>query len=221
MRLLIVEDDARLLAQLAGDISRRGFAVDEATNLAEALHMARVNDYDALILDRELPDGDGLRIVRALRESGNAVPAMMLTVRDSWQEKVQSLTSGADDYLTKPFQIEELLARVQALIRRRYGAVSNSIRSGSLALNEARQSVTAGNAEVELSGAEFRLLRYFMLNAGRLLSRDALYEHIYDGAAEHDSNVIEVYIGHLRKKLGRDVIQTRRGQGYMLVDEGL
>jgi two-component system, OmpR family, response regulator len=219
MRLLLVEDDAGLRAQLARQLAQAGYAVDQAATLGDASHMAHQEAYDLVVLDRGLPDGDGIGLVAALREADNLVPVLMLTVRDAWQEKVEALSAGADDYVTKPFHVQELLARVQALIRRRHGQGSTAIQRGVLKLDVERQCVMVGDDTVVLSGIEFRLLHYFMLHAGHVLSRTRLYEHIYDHAADNDSNVIEVYVSHLRSKLGKDVITTRRGQGYVFSDK--
>jgi two-component system, OmpR family, response regulator len=219
MRLLLVEDDAELRAQLAKYLTQAGYAVDHAANLLDATHLAFHESYDLVVLDRGLPDGDGIGLVAALRDGDDLVPVLMLTVRDAWQEKVEALSAGADDYVTKPFHVQELLARVQALIRRRYGQGSTAIQRGSITLDVERQSVMVGDKVVALSGIEFRLLHYFMMHAGHVLSRTRLYEHIYDHAADNDSNVIEVYVSHLRSKLGKDVIKTRRGQGYVFSEQ--
>ncbi len=215
MRLLLVEDDVPLGTQLTKDLVHSGFAVDHAANLLAAAHMVALQSYDVIVLDRGLPDGDGVHWVGRLRAAHNAVPVLMLTVRDAWQEKVEALSTGADDYVTKPFHVQELVARLQALIRRRHGQPTAAIHRGTLVLDEGKQTVSFGHEAVALSGVEFRLLRYFMLHAGQVLSRHRLYEHIYDFGVENDSNVIEVHVSHLRAKLGRHLIQTRRGQGYV------
>lgn len=219
MRLLLVEDDTGLRAQLIKHLAQAGYAVDHAASLRDATHMALHETYDLVVLDRGLPDGDGISLVAALREADNLVPVLMLTVRDAWQEKVEALSAGADDYVTKPFHVQELLARVQALIRRRHGQGSTAIRRGVIRLDVERQSVMVGEDTVALSGVEFRLLHYFMMHAGHVLSRTRLYEHIYNQAADNDSNVIEVYVSHLRSKLGKDIIKTRRGQGYVFSEQ--
>lgn len=219
MRLLLVEDDEGLRLQLSKDLARGGFAVDQAMNVRDADHMIQQENYDVVILDRGLPDGDGISLLSTLRLAGNRVPVLMLTVRDAWQEKVEALSSGADDYLTKPFHLQELLARLHALIRRRHGqAAPAAIQCGAIQLDEVRRSVMVAGVDIPLSGVEFRLLRYFMMHPGHVLSRSRLYDHIYDDGADNDSNVIEVYVSHLRSKLGRDVIKTRRGQGYVFAD---
>jgi two-component system, OmpR family, response regulator len=219
MRLLLVEDDEGLRRQLSKDLARGGFAVDQAMNVRDADHMILQENYDVVILDRGLPDGDGISLVSTLRLAGNRVPVLMLTVRDAWQEKVEALSSGADDYLTKPFHLQELLARLHALIRRRHGqAAPAAIQWDAIQLDEVRQSVMVAGVDIPLSGVEFRLLRFFMMHPGHVLSRARLYDHIYGDRADNDSNVIEVYVSHLRGKLGRDLIKTRRGQGYVFAD---
>ena len=169
-----------------------------------------------MILDLGLPGLDGLEVLRRWRDQGLSMPVLILTARDSWAERVDGLRAGADDYLTKPFHPEELLLRVQAVLRRSHGGANqNRLRACGVELDEERQSAWLDQEEVELTGAEFRMLRYFMLNPGRLLSKIALSEHLYDGESERDSNVVEVHINRLRRKLGGQVIQTRRGQGYL------
>jgi DNA-binding response OmpR family regulator len=167
------------------------------------------------VLDLGLPRRNGLEVLRSWRARGNAVPVLILTARDAWHEKVEGFNAGADDYLAKPFHVEELHARLAALIRRSHAQPAGFVESAGPRLDEARQSVIAGERTIELSGVEFRLLRYFMLHPGEILSKTHLTEHVYDDAAEHDSNVIEVYVNHLRKKIGRERISTRRGQGYV------
>ena len=177
---------------------------------------SRTNQGVAVILDLGLPGRPGLEVLAAWRAAGNAVPVVILTARDSWQEKVEGLKAGADDYLAKPFAFAELLARLQAVVRRAKGQASAQIEAGGLTLDEGQQQVRVGaGAPLELTGTEFRLLRVFMLHPGRPLSRTWLYEHVYGYAEERDSNVIEVYVRRLRDKLGAGTIETRRGQGYL------
>ncbi|QJX03120.1 response regulator transcription factor [Alcanivorax sp. IO_7] len=221
MRLLLVEDSVDLADQLMPMLRDNGYAVDWLADGRDALVRAHDEPFDLAILDLGLPGLDGLEVLRRWREEGLAMPVLILTARDSWAERVDGLRAGADDYLTKPFHPDELLLRVQAVLRRSHGSSGGGrLEAGGLALDEARQSVWDGDREMELTGAEFRMLRYFMLNPDRLLSKAALTEHLYDGESERDSNVVEVHVNRLRRKLGRDSIQTRRGQGYLFVGHG-
>lgn len=215
MRLLLVEDTVALADQLLPLLRDHGYAVDWLADGRDALVRAHDDDFDLVILDLGLPGLDGLEVLRRWREQGLSMPVLILTARDSWAERVDGLRAGADDYLTKPFHPEELLLRVQAVLRRSHGSANQSrLRACGVELDEERQSAWLDQREIELTGAEFRMLRYFMLNPGRLLSKIALSEHLYDGESERDSNVVEVHINRLRRKLGGQVIQTRRGQGY-------
>lgn len=216
MRLLLVEDDDRLRDHLRGVLRAAGFAVDTAVDGVRAEAMGRDIPYDLVVLDLGLPERGGLEVLRHWRRAGNAVPVLVLTARDAWYERVEGFRAGADDYLGKPFHVEELVARLRALAHRARGAGPGVVAGGGLCLDEDRQAVClADGTEVELTGMEFRLLRAFMLNRGRVLSRTRLAEHLYDLDADRDSNVIEVYVNRLRQKLGKDVIETRRGQGYV------
>ena len=215
MRLLLVEDTVALADQLLPLLRDHGYAVDWLADGRDALVRAHDDDFDLVILDLGLPGLDGLEVLRRWREQGLSMPVLILTARDSWAERVDGLRAGADDYLTKPFHPEELLLRVQAVLRRSHGSANQSrLRACGVELDEERQSAWLDQQEIKLTGAEFRMLRYFMLNPGRLLSKIALSEHLYDGESERDSNVVEVHINRLRRKLGGQVIQTRRGQGY-------
>lgn len=221
MRLLLVEDSVELADQLMPLLRDSGYAVDWLADGRDALVRAHDEPFDLAILDLGLPGLDGLEVLRRWRDEGLVMPVLILTARDSWAERVDGLRAGADDYLTKPFHPDELLLRVQAVLRRSHGSSGGGrLQAGGLALDEERQSVWDGDREMELTGAEFRMLRYFMLNPGRLLSKSALTEHLYDGESERDSNVVEVHVNRLRRKLGRDAIQTRRGQGYLFVGHG-
>ena len=221
MRLLLVEDTVALADQLLPLLRDHGYAVDWLADGRDALVRANDDDFDLVILDLGLPGLDGLEVLRRWREQGLSMPVLILTARDSWAERVDGLRAGADDYLTKPFHPEELLLRVQAVLRRSHGSANQSrLRACGVELDEERQSAWLDQQEVELTGAEFRMLRYFMLNPGRLLSKIALSEHLYDGESERDSNVVEVHINRLRRKLGGQVIQTRRGQGYLFTGRG-
>jgi two-component system OmpR family response regulator len=215
LKILLVEDDAALAARLRADLSQRGYAVDVADNGVDAEHLGTEWPYDAVLLDLGLPQRSGLEVLRNWRALGNAVPVLILTARDAWHEKVDGFNAGADDYVAKPFHIEELCARLSALIRRAHAQPSGLVSAGGITLDEARQSAVCGRELVALSGMEFRLLRYFMRHPGEVLSRTQLSEHVYDNDSDRDSNVIEVHINHLRKKLGRSCIVTRRGQGYV------
>ena len=218
MRLLLVEDDKQLADGLRQDLSRQGYAVDFSDNGIDAEHLGRVEPYDAVILDLGLPGRPGLEVLRNWRGTGLSTPVLILTARDAWHEKVDGFKAGADDYLAKPFHFEELLARLQALIRRSAGRADAVLHADGLQLDEERQQVLlADGRELPLTGTEFRLLRYFMLNPGKILSKTRLTEHVYEQDFDRDSNLIEVYVRRLRDKLGKGHIETRRGQGYVFV----
>lgn len=216
MRLLLVEDDRPLADELQSMLQASGYAVDRAEEGEDALYLGQSEDYDLAILDLGLPGLGGIRVLEEWRRSGRAMPVLILTARDTWREKVVGLKAGADDYLAKPFHAEELLARLGALLRRTHGRAAPEISAAGLTLDEDLQCVRrADGTRVELTGTEFRLLRYFMLNAGKPLSKTRLTEHVYDQDFDLDSNIIEVYVRRLREKLGREIIETRRGQGYV------
>jgi len=215
MRLLVVEDEATLRQRLKQALGAAGYAVDTADNGIDAEHLGSVEPYDAVVLDLGLPKRGGLDVLAHWRAAGNKVPVVILTARDAWQEKVEGFKTGADDYLAKPFHMEELLARVGAVVRRRHDQAGGPLSVHGITLDESRQRAQRGECTVELTGTEFRLLRYFMLRPGEILSKTELFEHVYEGEAERDSNVIEVYVRRLRERLGEDVIETRRGQGYV------
>ncbi|MBU0500200.1 MAG: response regulator transcription factor [Gammaproteobacteria bacterium] len=221
MRLLLVEDDARLAEGLQRDLAKAGFAVDWAAEGQSAEFMGREMPYDAVVLDLGLPGLTGLDVLRRWRGRGNGVPVLILTARDGWRERVDGLKAGADDYLGKPFHVEELLARLQALIRRSQGRAEAVLRAGGLTLDEDHQRVGLADGTLfELTATEFRLLRIFMSHPGELLSKTRLTEHLYDQDFDRDSNLIEVYVRRLRDKIGDERIQTRRGQGYLFQDPG-
>jgi DNA-binding response OmpR family regulator len=216
MRLLLVEDDINLSAPLKQQLAKAGFAVDVADNGVDGEFMGGENPYDAVVLDLGLPRRPGLDVLKNWREAGVKVPVIILTARDAWHERVDGFKAGADDYLGKPFHTEELLARINALIRRAHQQAGGVLENSGLVLDEQRQTVTtASGATITLTGTEFRLLRLFMLHAGKILTKSRITEHVYDFDSDKDSNVIEVYVKRLRQKLGKDYIQTRRGQGYM------
>ena len=219
MRLLLVEDDPELAAYVRSDLVKAGFAVDLATDGVDAEHLGNTEPYDAVVLDLGLPQKPGMSVLQAWRKAGNRVPVIVLTARDQWYERVDGFRAGADDYLGKPFHIEELIARIRALIYRRHGRSANRIETRSLTLDEDVQQVALPDSEpVQLTGTEFRLLRYMMLNSGRILSKTHLSEHVYDQESDRDSNLIEVYVRRLREKIGRQMIVTKRGQGYVFND---
>lgn len=221
MRLLLVEDDALLSGRLRGELQRAGFAVDVADNGVDAGFLGESEPYDMVVLDIGLPGRSGLDVLRDWRAAGNPMPVLILTARDAWHEKVDGFKAGADDYLGKPFHAAELIARLLALLRRSNARPRGPLRAAGLELNEDTQTVvTRGGETFDLTGTEFRLLRYLMLHPGRLLSKTRLAEHVYDFDTERDSNVLEVYINRLRRKLGRELIATRRGQGYVFGIEG-
>jgi DNA-binding response OmpR family regulator len=216
MRLLLAEDDRFLAERLRKTLEEAGYAVDWAEDGQDTLHLGDNEKYDLVVLDIGLPKLSGLQVLESWRRRGRAMPVLILTARDTWREKVRGLKAGADDYLTKPFHPEELLARLGALLRRSHGRAEPQISAGAFALDEDHQRVTlADGSLVNLTGTEFRLLRCFMLNPGKLLSKTRLIEHVYGQNFDLDSNVIEVYIRRLRDRLGKDVIETRRGQGYV------
>ncbi|HBX54037.1 response regulator transcription factor [Pseudomonas sp. UBA2684] len=215
MRLLLVEDHVPLADELLAGLTRQGYAVDWLADGRDAVYQGASEPYDLIILDLGLPGKPGLEVLQEWRTGGIATPVLILTARGSWAERIEGLKVGADDYLTKPFHPEELQLRIQALLRRARGLANQpQLHAAGLQLDESRQCVSRNGDEVDLTAAEFRLLRYFMLHAGQILSKSHLAEHLYDGETERDSNVIEVHVNHLRRKLGREVIETRRGQGY-------
>lgn len=216
MRLLVVEDDAALGERLRTRLVAEGYAVDLARDGIDGAHLGATEPYDAVVLDLGLPGKSGLAVLREWRAAANRVPVLILTARDGWAERVEGLQAGADDYLGKPFHVEELLARIQALLRRAAPVPDTELRAGDWRLDEARQCLVdrAGN-EQALTATEFRLLRYFMRHPDEVLSKTRLSEHVYDYDAERDSNVIEVYVRRLRGLLGNERIETRRGQGYV------
>ncbi len=214
--MLLVEDDKVLRAELREELTAAGFAVDESGNGLDAEVLGDTEPYDGVVLDLGLPERDGLTVLRNWRARGNAVPVIVRTARDAWHEKVAGFRAGADDYLAKPFHAAELLARINAVLRRAQGQSPLQISNGGMTLDEERQTVTtADGSTVALTGLEFRLLRYFMVNRGRVLSKDRLAEHVYNRDTDQESNVIEVYVNRLRRKLGEGCIRTQRGQGYV------
>jgi len=192
LRLLVAEDDAMLRERLKQALAHAGYAVDTADNGIDAQHLGEVEPYDAAVLDLGLPGRPGLDVLRHWRSRGSRLPVIVLTARGAWHEKVEGFRAGADDYLAKPFHMEELLARVGAIVRRRHDRPGGALRYGDLTLDEARQVARRGEHGIDLTGTEFRLLRYFMLHPGKILSKTELTEHVYDADSDKDSNVIEV-----------------------------
>jgi len=216
VRVLVVEDEARLSEQLVGALGEAGYAVDAAADGAQADFLARTERYDAVVLDLGLPRVDGLTVLRGWRDAGLLVPVLVLTARGSWHEKVQGIDGGADDYMSKPFRIEEVLARLRALIRRSSGQVAPDLRCGTLVVDPRGARVTVDGAPVKLTSHEFRVLSYLMHQRGRVVSQTELTEHIYAQNADRDSNTVEVFIARLRRKLGAGFIETVRGLGYRM-----
>jgi DNA-binding response OmpR family regulator len=217
VRLLLAEDSPELGPRLKAGLERHGYAIDLATDGPSAELQADTVAYDAVVLDLGLPGRDGLTVLQNWRRRGNRVPVIVLTARGEWHEKVRGLKAGADDYLSKPFREEELLARIQAVVRRALGSAQPRVKVEGLTLDEDAQQVIRTDGQcIALTAAEFRLLRYLMLHPGRVLSKESLFDHVYGFEGEAQSNVIEVYIKRLRAKIGRHLIRTRRGQGYVL-----
>jgi two-component system OmpR family response regulator len=214
VRILVVEDQERLAARLSAALEDAGYAVDRARDGERADYLAETERYDAIVLDLGLPKIDGLTLLRKWREAGNAVPVLVLTARDSWHEKVQGIDGGADDYVTKPFRLEEVLARLRALIRRASGQTSPQIRCGAVLLDPRLAKVTLDGAPVRLTSHEFRVLSYLMHHRGRVVSQGELTEHIYAQDFDRESNTVEVFVARLRRKLGASFIETVRGLGY-------
>jgi len=211
-----VEDEASLARQLTGALRRSGYAVDHAADGERADLLVHDEQYDAVVLDLGLPKVDGLTLLRRWREAGQTMPVLVLTARASWHEKVQGIDGGADDYMAKPFRMEELLARLRALIRRSSGHINPELRSGALVLDPRSGKVTLEGTEVKLTSHEFRVLSYLMHHGGRVVSQGELTEHIYSQDFDRESNTVEVFIARLRRKLGPTIIETVRGLGYRM-----
>lgn len=220
MRLLVVEDDPDLAEQLVEALRDAGYAVDLTGDGEDAQFLGETEPYDAVVLDLGLPNVDGMTILERWREGGRVMPVLILTARDRWSDKVAGFDAGADDYLAKPFQVEELLARLRAVIRRSGGHASPVIICGLVSIDTRASRVTVDGNPVKLTGQEYRLLAYMAHNLGKVMSRTELTEHLYDQDFDLDSNTIEVFIGRLRRKLGADVIETVRGLGYRMAEPG-
>ena len=217
MRVLVVEDDLDVARQVANTLRQARFVVDLVHDGKEGLFLGDTEPYDAVILDLGLPQLDGLSVLRQWRQAGRDMPVLILTARDTWREKVMGLRAGADDYLAKPFELEEMLARIEALIRRSSGRSNPVLECGQLILDVGSGRLTVAGRPVELTALEFRTLAHLMRQQGQVVSKTELTEHLYDQEFDRDSNVIEVLINRLRNKLGAGLIRTRRGLGYQLI----
>jgi len=218
MRILIVEDEPDLLSSLARALREEGYAVDTAADGEEGLFSAESNDYDAIVLDVMLPRLNGWEVLARLRKS-KKTPVLMLTARDQSRDRVRGLDTGADDYVIKPFDLDELLARLRALIRRTSGQTSAAMTIGKVTIDTAARTVSLGRASVTLTAREYALLEYLALHKGEVVTRTALYEHLFDENESSFSNLLDVHVSNLRKKLGHDFITTRRGHGYCIEAE--
>ena len=220
MRILLIEDDERLVESLGARLREAGYALDVSTDGVEGLYVGEEFPIDLAIIDLGLPGLNGLEVIRRLRQGGRAFPILVLTARSDWQDKVEGLEAGADDYLTKPFQVEELMARINALLRRAGGHAKPSVELGPLTVDLSAQRVYRDGAEIELTTYEFKVLQYLVMHPDEVVTKTALSEHIYEEDADRDSNVIEVFIGRLRRKIDPDgalnPIETLRGRGYRL-----
>ncbi len=219
MRVLVVEDDPDLRRQLAEALEEVGYAVDAADNGEDGHHLGDTEPYDAVILDLGLPVIDGVTVLERWRRADRSMPVLILTARDEWREKVAGFDAGADDYVTKPFRLEEVLARVRALIRRSTGHSSDILACGPLTIDTRAARVEVDGGSVKLTGQEYRLLAYLAHHQGKVVSRTELTEHIYDHDFDLDSNTIEVFVGRVRRKIGVDLIRTVRGLGYCLAPD--
>jgi two-component system OmpR family response regulator len=218
MRLLVVDDEPRLAEHLASALEEAGYAVDVAADGERADFLAQTERYDAVVLDLGLPRVDGLTVLGRWRRAGLTMPVLILTARDNWHEKVRGIDAGADDYVAKPFHVEEVVARLRALIRRAAGHAEPELRCGPIALDPRLARVTCRGVPVKLTSHEFRLLSYLMHHQGRVVGQAELTEHIYAQSFRRDSNTVEVFIARLRRKLGADCIKTVRGLGYRIVE---
>ncbi|TYC67187.1 response regulator transcription factor [Stappia sp. BW2] len=216
MRILVVEDDTDLNRQLVTALEEAGYVVDSATDGEDGHFLGDTEPYDAVVLDLGLPSLDGLSVLENWRRDGRTMPVLILTARDRWSDKVAGIDAGADDYVAKPFHMEEVLARVRALVRRAAGHASNELTCGAVRLDLRSGRVTVDGSAVKLTSHEFRLLSYLLHHQGKVISRTELTEHLYDQDFDRDSNTVEVFVGRLRKKIGSDMIETIRGLGYRL-----
>ena len=220
MRVLVVEDEAAVANSIKDTLERSGFRVSLASNGEEAWFLGDTEEFAAVILDLGLPRMDGLSVLRRWRAAGKRMPAIILTARGTWMERVEGIDAGADDYLAKPFQMEELLARLHAVLRRSAGQALNALTIGDLVIDQRRKSVTANGVPIDLTPLEFSLLCCFVLRPGEVISASDLLDQVYGHDHDKDANVLEALLGRLRRKIGSDVIATRRGQGYFLRVDG-
>ncbi|MEZ2129016.1 MULTISPECIES: response regulator transcription factor [unclassified Sinorhizobium] len=216
MRILVVEDDLNLNRQLSETLKEAGYVVDQAFDGEEGHFLGDTEPYDAIILDIGLPEMDGVTVLEKWRGAGRVMPVLILTARDRWSDKVAGIDAGADDYVTKPFHVEEVLARIRALIRRAAGHASSEIVCGPVRLDTKSSKAMVNGKTLKLTSHEYRLLAYLMHHMGEVVSRSELVEHMYDQDFDRDSNTIEVFVGRLRKKMGVDIIETVRGLGYRI-----
>lgn len=219
MRILVVEDDKTLNKQLCQALQDANYVVDAAFDGQEAQHLGETEPYDAVILDIGLPQKDGLSVLEDWRRGGFTMPVLVLTARDRWSDKVQGIDAGADDYVAKPFHMEEVLARLRALLRRASGHASNEITLGPVTLNIGAARLMVSGQAVRLTSHEFRLISYLIMNRDRVVSRTELTEHMYDQDFDRDSNTLEVFVGRLRRKMPINIIDTVRGIGYKIRDD--
>ena len=217
MRVLIVEDEPNLGRQLRATLEGAGYAIDLATDGEDGHYLGSTESYDAVILDLGLPEMDGVTVLQKWRKGGKTMPVLILTARDRWSDKVAGFDAGADDYVTKPFYTEEVLARIRALLRRAAGHASSELECGPVRIDTRAAKVTVNGAVVKLTSLEYRLLAYLMHHQGKVVSRTELVEHLYDQDFDRDSNTIEVFVGRLRKKVSNDLIETVRGLGYRII----
>ncbi|ALN73955.1 response regulator transcription factor [Aureimonas sp. AU20] len=220
MRILVVEDDANLSRQLGEALRAAGYVVDSAVDGEDGHFLGDTEPYDAVVLDVGLPKMDGISVLERWRRDGRAMPVLLLTARDRWSDKVAGIDAGADDYVAKPFHMEEVLARLRALIRRAAGHASSEIHCGPLRLDTKSSRATVDGTPLKLTSHEYRLLAYLMHHQGEIVSRSELTEHMYDQDFDRDSNTIEVFVGRLRRKIGLDLIETVRGLGYRMHRDG-
>jgi two-component system, OmpR family, response regulator len=220
MRILVVEDDENLNRQLTEALGNAGYVVDRAMDGEEGHYLGETNPYDAIILDLGLPVMDGVSVLEKWRRAGRKTPVLILTARDRWSDKVAGFDAGADDYVAKPFNMEEVLARIRALVRRSAGHASTELTCGPVTLDTKGARVLVNGLAIKLTSQEYKLLEYLMMHGGKVVSRTELVEHLYDQDFDRDSNTIEVFVGRLRKKLGVDVLHTIRGMGYTVSEVG-
>lgn len=219
MRILVVEDEPRIAADIRSGLEQANCAVEIARDGEDAWFRGETEDYDAIVLDLGLPRLDGLSVLKRLRGAGITTPILILTARDGWREKVEGIDAGADDYLTKPFQMEELVARMRAITRRAAGQASSLLKAGPLEIDTRARTASIDGRALSLSAMEYRLLAYLVLHRGRTMSQGELLEHLHSGESDRDPNAVEALVARVRKKLGVPLIETLRGRGYRIADE--